>query len=220
MRIADQIRAAIERGDLRPGDRLPPLAQIASEFGCSRATVREALSTLRGQGLVEFQHGNGTYVRTASLDTWMEPLEAAMLLGHSDVLHLVETQSAILAGIVTAAAYRASDTDFGKLRQALFQLECAVPQGEEAISTELGFYLELGACCGNSILENALRVLLEAMRSSLRLLTPVLGPSKELCRQVFDCVVNGQVEASRDLLLSHGDKLRETVLSLYEQGLT
>lgn len=52
VRIAQDIRKMIEDGSFRPGDRLPPLAQLAADFQCSRATVREALGALRGKSVV------------------------------------------------------------------------------------------------------------------------------------------------------------------------
>jgi len=215
MRIAEDIRDAIERGDLLPGDRLPPLAEMAASFGCSRTTVREALSTLRGQGLVEFQHGNGIYVRTASLETWMEPLEAAILLGQSDMMQLVETETAILGGIVTAVATRCQDINFTPLSRTLFQLECAPPGGEEAIAAELSFYLAIADCCGNPMLDNAFRVLLEAFRSTLRLLHRhfQLGPDDG--RQLLDYLVRGEPRAAREVVYQRGELLRAAVVKGY-----
>lgn len=216
MKIAEQVRDSIERGDLRPGDRLPPLAELATAFGCSRATVREALSTLRGQGLVEFQHGNGIYVRTASLETWMEPLEAAILLGQSDMLQLVETETAILAGVVTAVVNRRENVDFTTVSQALFQLECTRPGSEEAVASELSFYLDLADCCGNNMLDNSFRVLLEAFRSTLRLLHQSFPGTQEECRRLLDCVLQGETEAAQRLVFQRGERLRRMVVEGYQ----
>ncbi|WP_190083900.1 GntR family transcriptional regulator [Streptomyces longisporoflavus] len=50
--IADKLRDRIRSGDLRPGDRLPTQAVLAQEFGVERGTVRQALKTLQGDGLL------------------------------------------------------------------------------------------------------------------------------------------------------------------------
>jgi DNA-binding GntR family transcriptional regulator len=50
--VADQLLAAIRRGELRPGQRISD-AELALEFGVSRTPVREALVRLRGVGVVE-----------------------------------------------------------------------------------------------------------------------------------------------------------------------
>jgi DNA-binding LacI/PurR family transcriptional regulator len=53
----------MEQGRLRPGDQLPPEAELAQQFGLSRHTVRAALDELAGSGHVERIHGRGTFVR-------------------------------------------------------------------------------------------------------------------------------------------------------------
>ncbi|GAA3102429.1 GntR family transcriptional regulator [Streptomyces rectiviolaceus] len=51
--IADTLRDRIRSGDLKPGDRLPTQAVLAEEFGVERGTVRQALKTLQGDGLLD-----------------------------------------------------------------------------------------------------------------------------------------------------------------------
>ncbi|MCL6446281.1 MAG: GntR family transcriptional regulator [Alicyclobacillus sp.] len=208
IRIAREIRALIEDGQFTPGDRLPPLAELAAQFQCSRATIREALSTLRGQGLVEIRHGDGTYVRTAGIEMWMEPLDAAILLGSSRMLDLIEVMTAMLAGVAFAAAERRHLVDFSALSQALFMMECAGPDGEDAIATELSFYSTLAAGANNPVLENSVRVLQEALRSGLRLLKQAENEASDIgvktCRAVYDAVSMGDPDAAKDAIFRYG----------------
>lgn len=205
--IAEEIRDMIERGALQPGNRLPPLATLAEQFSCSRATVREALSSLRGQGLVEFRHGDGTYVRSAGVEMWMEPIDAAILLGRSQFNDLLEMQTAILAGIATTAARRRPLRDYSQLSRALFDLECAQTDAEQAITAELSFYMTLAQVSGNAVLENALRILQEALRSSLRLVTLKQNFGFRTCLQVYEAVqVEDEVKA-RNVIYSYGAEI-------------
>ena len=48
---------AIHRGHLRAGERLPSESELARSFGVAPVTVREALLTLRGQGLIVTRRG-------------------------------------------------------------------------------------------------------------------------------------------------------------------
>ncbi|MCC3774081.1 GntR family transcriptional regulator [Streptomyces sp. UNOB3_S3] len=64
-RIADDIREQIRAGQLPPGDRLPAESALAEQYGRSVPTIREALRLLRDEGLIEKQHGRGTFVRQA-----------------------------------------------------------------------------------------------------------------------------------------------------------
>lgn len=62
-RITDQLRQAVRAGRWKPGDRLPPEAELAGEFGHSVPAVRAALRFLCDEGLIEKQHGRGNVVR-------------------------------------------------------------------------------------------------------------------------------------------------------------
>jgi GntR family transcriptional regulator, transcriptional repressor for pyruvate dehydrogenase complex len=214
--IAKQIRDWIEAGELRPGDRLPPLAELAEQFSCSRATIREALSTLRGQGLVEFRHGDGTYVRTANVEMWMEPLDAALLLATGHVQQLMELMTVLLAGMAGVAAQRRDEADLAKLAQALFRLECAEPQAEDAVLAEVGFYLTLSECTGNVLFENVVRVLQEALRSCLRLVQGVRPTGIVTCRALFDAVKSGDVSLARTVAYEFGDFMAQSIAVVRE----
>ncbi|HEY0696203.1 MAG TPA: GntR family transcriptional regulator [Micromonospora sp.] len=62
-RIADELRAAIARGDLVDGDRLPSERELAARYDTARNTAREALGILQAEGLAEAHHGRGVFVR-------------------------------------------------------------------------------------------------------------------------------------------------------------
>jgi DNA-binding GntR family transcriptional regulator len=63
--IATDLRAAIESGQLRPGDPVPSESALAAQYGVARGTARHALAELEGAGLVVAVHGKGRYVRAA-----------------------------------------------------------------------------------------------------------------------------------------------------------
>lgn len=62
--IADQLRAAIERGGLAEGDRLPSEAKLMEHYDVARMTVRNALQVLQTEGLIVSEHGRGVFVRS------------------------------------------------------------------------------------------------------------------------------------------------------------
>jgi GntR family transcriptional regulator len=63
--VRDLLTDRIDRGLLAAGTRLPSEPALAAELGVSRATLREALRTLEGEGLVRRMWGSGTYVAQA-----------------------------------------------------------------------------------------------------------------------------------------------------------
>lgn len=62
-RIADTLRAEIQAGQLRPGQQLPAETALTARFGVALPTLRQAISVLRAEGLVESRHGIGTFVK-------------------------------------------------------------------------------------------------------------------------------------------------------------
>lgn len=63
--VRQELTDRIDRGLLSAGSRLPSEPALATELGVSRATLRDALRTLEGEGLVRRMWGSGTYVAQA-----------------------------------------------------------------------------------------------------------------------------------------------------------
>ena len=61
-----------------PGERLPSEPELAKRLNASRATLREAMRSFEGQGLIHRRQGIGTFVMNHStiLDTGLEVLES------------------------------------------------------------------------------------------------------------------------------------------------
>jgi GntR family transcriptional regulator len=62
------LRRAIDSGEWRPGDRLPPERELAVRYGCSLITVRRALTELARERRLERTPGRGTFVQRARID--------------------------------------------------------------------------------------------------------------------------------------------------------
>lgn len=66
LQVAQLLGSRISRGELRPGDHLPPEPELARQLGVSRFTLRKALDALAGEGRLVRQRGLGTRVADAS----------------------------------------------------------------------------------------------------------------------------------------------------------
>ena len=83
-RLADSLRAAIERGELEVGRRLPPERVLARQLAVSRTTVVQAYEVLRSDEWLESRQGSGTWVSrapaaTAVLGEWSPAGSTAMM---------------------------------------------------------------------------------------------------------------------------------------------
>lgn len=66
--LARILRDRIQSGELRPGTPLPSEAALSQTFGVGRDAVRDALASLRNEGLVITTKGLGTFVREPAAD--------------------------------------------------------------------------------------------------------------------------------------------------------
>src|SRR5919202_5314122 len=60
--VIQRLREMIHRGELRPGDRLPPERDFAKMLGVSRPTLRAGIRSLSAVGVLESRQGAGTFV--------------------------------------------------------------------------------------------------------------------------------------------------------------
>lgn len=63
LQLAAELRSAIRRGDLAPGQRLASERELVETYGASRMTVRQALGVLKAEALVSSGPGRGNFVR-------------------------------------------------------------------------------------------------------------------------------------------------------------
>jgi GntR family transcriptional regulator len=60
--IIEQVKFAIARGALQPGDRLPTVRQLAVDLSINPNTVVRAYRELEIEGMLDTQQGSGTFV--------------------------------------------------------------------------------------------------------------------------------------------------------------
>ena len=80
MVVAGRIRSEIVRNQLANGDELMPLEQLATRFGVSLPTLREALRILESEGLISIRRGTRGGVRIHRPDSRSAAMYAGLVL--------------------------------------------------------------------------------------------------------------------------------------------
>jgi 2-aminoadipate transaminase len=62
IQLRDQLRALVNTGDLRPGDRIPASRELAVQLGVHRTTIANAYAELESEGLIRGHVGRGTFI--------------------------------------------------------------------------------------------------------------------------------------------------------------
>ena len=121
-RISDAVAASLEKrileGSLKPGDRLPPERELATELGVSRPSLREAIQKLASKGMLQSRQGGGTYVTDRLESTFSDPWQA-MMGSHPNLREdLLEFRRMLEGQAAEWAAERATEADLQRLEQA------------------------------------------------------------------------------------------------------
>jgi DNA-binding LacI/PurR family transcriptional regulator len=85
LRIVESLRASIEAGRYRNGERLPSEAELVRKFGVSRMTAVKAMQHLRQEGLLVRRTGSGSYA--AETATGVKPVFGLIIpdLGETEI---------------------------------------------------------------------------------------------------------------------------------------
>jgi GntR family transcriptional repressor for pyruvate dehydrogenase complex len=209
--VAEQIKWMIEQGHLQPGDKLPPMNELAAEFGVSRPTVREAFSTLVGMGLIDLRHGEGTFVQKIDVQTMVtEPMNAALLLGRGQLRDLLQVRRLLEVGTVELACWDASAERLAPVRIALERMESVSTKQtvEERVGADLQFHLAIAEVSGNNVLLNLMNTLTETIRSVVRLAWLEESRAEGLVeehRAIYRSLLAGDKPLAQNLIAAHLD---------------
>jgi GntR family transcriptional repressor for pyruvate dehydrogenase complex len=127
--VRARIALAVELGLLKPGERLPANADIARALGVAEITVRRALESLVGDGLIERRRGRGG----GTLVTENPPREQVREVGAyresaAEVRDLIDHRLVLETGLVQLVAKRSPDLP--RLRTLVARMDTAAGWAE------------------------------------------------------------------------------------------
>ncbi|MCE0761617.1 GntR family transcriptional regulator [Pseudonocardia kujensis] len=199
--VVRRLSEGIRLGLLRADEQLPSETDLAGSFGVSAVTVREALTTLREQGLVETRRGRrgGSFVRdirTSGADLLHERLRE---VSPSELRDLADHYVAIAGTSALLAADRAGRDDLDLLTASVDELARAADAGSRR-RAEARFHVELAAAAQSPRLTRAVIDLQSEVGSLLWLAATTPAAHTDVVaryRQVLDAVVAGDGQRAR-----------------------
>lgn len=142
------LRQQIEAGALKPGDKLPTEPRLIEQFGVSRTVIREAVASLRADGLVEPRHGVGVFVRTppAKQDLGLLMQDPEKI---SDAIEALELRTAVEVEAATLAALRCSPAQEAELYARFHAFERKLANGENTEKEDFEFHVAIAQATNN-----------------------------------------------------------------------
>ncbi len=210
--VIDFLEGEIERGALKPGDKLPPESTLADQMGVSRIVIREAFSGLRHDGRIETRHGRGAFVAETRK-------RKAFRLDHletdrpEDIRHLYELRAVLEGSAAALAAVRATADDIARLKGFLADMDRAVEEGGDGVEPDARFHERLAEASGNPYLSD----FMQFIRSRIwDLILHARGHSRKypglprLVQQeheaIFNAVKSRNADQAREAALRHVQK--------------
>jgi DNA-binding GntR family transcriptional regulator len=130
--VAEHLRSAIMSGALRPGTFIR-LDETAAQLGVSITPVREALRTLRGEGMVQLEPHRGHVVAP---------------LSRRDIEDIFWLQAAIARELAATAAERITDAQIDELDRLNHAFAAAVDGDADIAAAEFAFHRSFNQVTG------------------------------------------------------------------------
>ncbi|NEU12882.1 FadR family transcriptional regulator [Methylobacterium sp. BTF04] len=191
--VADRLRALIQEGNFRIGDRLPSERELALQLGVSRPSLREALIALEIEGAVEVRMGSGIYVLSITEQRSL-PIGS---IGESPV-ELMQARAVVEGAVILMAAPRMTPEVFASLRKSLDDMRISIAEGTKPLDDDRRFHLTIAKHAGNGVLSRMVRDLFDERHS----------PLSAKFRHRFETVAGWKLALSE----------HETILSALEAG--
>lgn len=152
--LIEEIKVLIEADSLKPGDKIPTEQELMRIFKVSRSSVREAISVLRQEGIVDVIQGKGTFLKNNY--TPLPDIDDPSFQGLS---HFMEARKILESHLARLAAERASEEDLDKMELAVMALENkeAGLSPENVVQADLEFHYALAKSAGNPVLLHLLQ---------------------------------------------------------------
>ncbi|MCU1692381.1 MAG: regulatory protein GntR [Frankiales bacterium] len=134
--VADALRRRVARGELRPGDTLPPEGGLLEQFGVSRPTLREAYRVLEAEGLISVRRGSrgGAQVLQPDVSVAARHVGLVLQLSGTTLRDLYEARSLTEPVCARLLAQRRTDEDLADLSGCVSALRAVVAAGPEAVA--------------------------------------------------------------------------------------
>lgn len=170
--IAKLLTESIRNGTFPPGSGLPSEKQISTDFAVSRSVVREAISILKYDGLVETKQGSGVFV-SANPFAGTYRIEGEFEEGRDkDLRQLFQLRLYVEAAATELAAEQISGDELKQLRAALDDIESNIHSGladsDESVDADLRFHNIVSQASGNEYLWSFVRFINAKLKKTVR----------------------------------------------------
>jgi GntR family transcriptional regulator, transcriptional repressor for pyruvate dehydrogenase complex len=221
--IAEILHEMIRKGEVRPGEKLDSVQQLAENFQVGRSAVREALSALKAMGLIEMRQGEGTFVKEITSSDISFPLSTSILMNKKDIENLLELRKILETGTASAAALKRSPDHLLNMERALEEMKRAHGNEELGEQADLQFHFAVAEAAQNPMLLNLMQQVSSLMGETMKETRKLWLFSKQTTTEklydehlaIYKAIAAQNPELSRLLMLEHLNNVEEILTKYY-----
>jgi len=206
--VVSHVRGLIERGELRPGDRLPAERDLAARLGVSRPSVRAGLRALSAMGVVQPRHGSGTYIPSGPPVLGSEPLSFLAALHGFTGLEMYEARRILEVGAAGLAAERATPAQVATLAEHVAALFTSLESPQVFLVHDINFHRSVAAASGNPIVASMVEMVSalyydRRRRTAERAAERDMRDAAEAHRAIYEAIRTRDADAARKAMNEH-----------------
>lgn len=217
--VIQQIKQAIEQGEILPGEKLPSERTLAETLGVSRTSIKEAMTVLESTGVIDVRPGVGMFVREES--------ERSLLLKFSLILDekeeklddLIELRQAIEGDAAFYAAIRITEEQKMKLTAIYEKLVEKEKRAEVATEEDFQFHYTIVEAANNPLMLEVMNLVSDKMMDSVTEIRNFSIQHDQLNEQVvkehekiYEAIIHHQPEEARKAMWEHHQGIKVRLL--------
>ncbi len=209
--VVRHVALLIERGELKPGDRLAPERELAQQLGVSRPTVRAGLHALAAMGVTESRQGAGTFITEGPPRLGAGPLSFLAALHGFTRDQVFEARKVLEVGAAGLAAERGLADRLAPMAEEVTGMFASMTDPQTFLVHDVRFHRAVAAASANPVLlalvEMVSSLVYETRRETVERAHD-LKESAEMHRRIYQAIRDRDPERARAEMTHHLDLAR------------
>lgn len=204
--VVNYIRAKIEDGSLRGGDRIPPEREFAKELKISRASLRMGIGYLAAMGVMKVRHGVGTFVEDGPAEFGRSALGLLGALHGFKSWQMFEVRNLLETSLAALAAERGNEQHFTVLAEELAEMYATIDDPAEYLIHDVRFHRTIARASGNPILAALMETISTALYEERRKTAERAKDRKsslEAHREIYRAIRTANAAEARNAMERH-----------------
>ena len=204
--IVDAIAELIMQGIWRPGDLIPSEKELAARFQVGRSTIREAVKSLAGLGVLEARVGEGSYVRETNSELLSGAFKWGLLLSERNLGDLVDVRVLVEVECARRAAAARTEEGMARLLRTLQEMRDGQDDQRRFMACDNAFHTQIAEMAGNRIfasIGSTIQVIVRLWYPATYYVPETKGTTIAEHTAIAEAIGAGDAEAARAAMRCH-----------------